>query len=144
VRTAEEIIRGHGHPNIRALHKTTFEITREEHLTPRGDCIIVVGADRGALHLSDDLKKLIQRGAKVRVIIEVDGVRDEIVGKGNPKLTLTDPISLVGRKSEYVCPRTFMVKANKSARDLNRELIMKLREEFWKEVTVRIIAEIDS
>jgi len=142
VKIVKEVIKGHGHPNIRALHETTFEITREEHLTPRGDCIIVVGADKGALNLSNNLKELIRSGAKVKVIIEVDDLRDEIVGIGNPKLTLTDPISLVGRKSDFICPRTFMIRANKAAKDLDRKLIMKLRREFWKEVTVKIVAEL--
>ncbi|RLF17024.1 MAG: DUF371 domain-containing protein, partial [Thermoprotei archaeon] len=35
----EEII-AWGHPNIRALHRSTMEITKEPYVTPRGDCII--------------------------------------------------------------------------------------------------------
>jgi len=31
-----------GHENIRSNHKKTIEITKESHLTPRGDCIVVL------------------------------------------------------------------------------------------------------
>ena len=34
-----------GHENIRGVHKTTFEFTKEKELTLKGDCIIGVNAD---------------------------------------------------------------------------------------------------
>ena len=33
-----------GHENIRSNHQKTIEITKESHLTPRGDCIVGVNA----------------------------------------------------------------------------------------------------
>ncbi len=137
-----EILNAHGHPNIKATHRTTFEVTREEYLTKKGDCIIAIGANKGAFHLSEKMKKAIRMGAKVTVIIEIDGLIDEISGEGHPSLTLEDPISLVARKSEYICPRTFMIKADKAASDIDRRIIEKLKAEYWKEVLIKIIAEI--
>ncbi|HIP75502.1 MAG TPA: DUF371 domain-containing protein, partial [Thermococcus paralvinellae] len=42
-----EIIHCYGHENIKATHKSTLEITKEDFLTPRGDCIICIKADKG-------------------------------------------------------------------------------------------------
>ena len=43
-----ELIRCRGHPLVSSRHPTTFEVTKDEHLTAAGDCIIGIGADRGA------------------------------------------------------------------------------------------------
>jgi hypothetical protein len=40
----EEFIEARGHKKIRGTHRTTFEFTKEAHLTERGDCIIGVRA----------------------------------------------------------------------------------------------------
>ncbi|HIP58595.1 MAG TPA: DUF371 domain-containing protein, partial [Archaeoglobus profundus] len=36
----KEVITAWGHPNITAKHRTTLEITKDEELSIRGDCII--------------------------------------------------------------------------------------------------------
>jgi phosphoribosyl 1,2-cyclic phosphodiesterase len=41
-----ERIRAHGHGNVSAAHSSTFEVTTDDYLTPAGDCIIGIGADR--------------------------------------------------------------------------------------------------
>jgi len=56
---AQDVIHCSGHPNVRALHPTTFEVTTEPSLSPAGDCIIGVCADRGASDLNPDLKTLL-------------------------------------------------------------------------------------
>ncbi len=40
---------GRGHPNIVLSHTNTLEFTREERLTPRGDCIACVAVDTDRL-----------------------------------------------------------------------------------------------
>ena len=45
-----------GHENIRSNHKKTIEITKESHLTTRGDCIIGVRANSSCADLPDALK----------------------------------------------------------------------------------------
>ncbi|HID73268.1 TPA: DUF371 domain-containing protein [Candidatus Micrarchaeota archaeon] len=49
---AHDVVTARGHPNIRAEHETTFEVTTEPSLTPRGDCIVGVQADKAASDLS--------------------------------------------------------------------------------------------
>jgi uncharacterized protein len=46
-----------GHANIRSNHKKTIEITKDSHLTTRGDCIIGVNASAGCNDLPESLKK---------------------------------------------------------------------------------------
>ena len=48
---AQEIIRCRGHPLVLGTHPTTFEVTREDHLTENGNCIIGIAADKGCAGL---------------------------------------------------------------------------------------------
>ena len=45
-----------GHPLIKATHETTFEITKEEKISLKGDCIIGVKANKSCKDLNDQLK----------------------------------------------------------------------------------------
>lgn len=123
-----EEIEAFGSPLIRATHKSTFEVTRERHLTPRGDCIIAVGANKAARDLSDRFKEAAKRaGAEITIIIEAGGVKEIVKAYGSPKLTFTHPTDIVVRKSDYVCGRTVAIRADKAACSLSRELIEKLK-----------------
>jgi len=42
-------------------------------------------------------------------------------------LILTHPTDMVIRKSDYICNRTLAIRADKSANDLPRELVEKLK-----------------
>ncbi len=126
-----ELVRARGHPNIRATHPTTFEITRERHLTPRGDCIVAVGADKGARDLSNAFKSAArQPGSTIIITIEVPsaGISERILARGHPALTFEHPTDMVVRKSAYTCGRTIAVMADKAAKDLSRELVKALRD----------------
>ncbi len=135
-----EVVRARGHPNVRAEHPTTLEVTKEEELTPRGDCIIAVGADKGARDLSENFKRLVRTpGAVVLMAIEVPsaGLREVVRGFGHPALTLEHPTDIVVRRSDFVCGRTVAIRADKAARDLSRELVRALRDP-GAEVIVRL------
>ena len=139
---AVEVIKAYGHPNIRATHRSTLEITKEESLTPRGDCIIAVKADKGLYELSDEFKRVVGReGSKIKLIIEVGGLKEEITGFGSPKLTLSHPTDIVCRKSSYTCDRTLMIKANKAAMDIDRKIVKKLKNPDVQ-VKITLIAEL--
>jgi len=125
-----EIVRFRGHKNVRATHRTTIEITREPELTPRGDCIIGVSADKGLKHFSPRFKEMVKMpGASVTALILAEnGDADIIKGLGDPGLSLDDPDRIIIRRSGYVAPNTVMVRANKAARDLDRSLVDALRD----------------
>jgi len=125
---AAETIHARGHENITSHNKTTFEITKENHLTKRGDCIISIAADKAARDLSPEFKKLARNEkARITITIEVDGEVEVVKAYGSPQLSFTHPTDLVVRKSDYACGRTLAVRADKAAKDLSKKLVEKLQ-----------------
>ncbi|MEM3606328.1 MAG: DUF371 domain-containing protein, partial [Candidatus Bathyarchaeia archaeon] len=83
-----EFISAYGHKKILATHKSTFEITKEEHLSYRGNCIIAVKADKSVFDLSQNFKELAKSNkALIKVELEVNGLKEIVYGKGNEKLS---------------------------------------------------------
>jgi len=67
-----ELVDARGHENIQSTHKTTFEITKETTLTRRGDCVIAVGATKGAADLNPRFKEAAKKkSARITITIEV-------------------------------------------------------------------------
>jgi hypothetical protein len=125
---AKERLTAHGHVNIKATNKTTFEITKEKTLTPRGDCILAVGSTKGAVDLSPEFKKIAcKRNAHIEIRIAVNGEVEKVKAHGHPALTFTHSTDLVVRKSDYMCGRTLAIRADKAACNLPRKLVEKLR-----------------
>jgi uncharacterized protein len=124
-----ELIRARGHHNVLSMHRNTFEFTKEEHLTPRGDCIVAVAADKTMADLSEEFKAALRKeGATLKITIECGGRSETIIAYGSPNLILTHPTDFVVRKTDYICPRTLAVRAQKAAKDLDRALVGKLKE----------------
>jgi len=125
---ATEIIYAHGHENVKSSNRTTFEITKENYLTKRGDCIIAVGATKGAADLNRQFKKVARsEGSQITIQIEADKEKETVKAWGTAGLLLTHPTDLVVRKSNYVCNRTLAIRADKAACDLSRRLVEKLQ-----------------
>ncbi|MEM0439788.1 MAG: DUF371 domain-containing protein [Sulfolobales archaeon] len=125
-----------GHRNIRATHRTTFEITREDSLTPRGDCIIAISANKSIRDLDPELRDRIKRGWAVAIAIVVNNIWDMAIGYGDPGLELSDPVKIIARRSTYIAPNTIMLRSNKAAVDLRRDLIDLLKK--GEEATIYI------
>lgn len=121
------VIRARGHGNVRAMHETTLEISRENFLTPRGDCIIAISADKGLADLDEGIKKHLKSGDKITIEISCGDMKEKVIGYGDPRLTFKSKKSIIIRKSDFVCDRTLCIRADKSAADLNRELVKKIR-----------------
>jgi len=123
-----EVITAYGHRLIRSTHKITFEVTKERHLTERGDCIIAVNADKAAIDLSQGFKEAARKpNAKIRMTIEAGEEKETVEAMGDPELSFSHPTDMVVRKSSYVCDRTVAVKADKAASDFSRRLVKKLQ-----------------
>jgi hypothetical protein len=128
-----------GHPNVLSLHPTTFEITKEEHLTCMGDCIIAVGADRSIADLSPGFKAALSHDDAVLYTRLTCGGNSVVVTSfGSAGLILDHPSDMVWRRSRYVCGRTIGIETDRAARTLPRELIDCLRAggELLVEMTV--------
>jgi hypothetical protein len=125
---ASETIYAHGHENVTSRNKMTLEITKETHLTKRGDCIIALESDKGARDLCPEFKKLAQNEkSRITITIEADDQVEVVNAYGHPQLSFTHPTDLVVRKSDYTCNRTLAVHADKAAKDLPQTLVEKLQ-----------------
>ncbi len=123
-----EVVHARGHVNVTGTNRTTFEVTRENHLSKKGDCIIAVSADRSLKDFSDAFKeRLRNENASILITVEADGEMDTARAFGSPRLALTHSMDIVVRKSDFVSDRTLAVNADKSACDFSRRLVWKLQ-----------------
>jgi hypothetical protein len=130
-----------GHKNVMSIHKTTFEVTKEEALSKRGDCIVAVEATKAAVDLPVEFKEAAKReGARIIITIEVDGMKEMVKAWGSPKLQFTHQTDLVVRKSSHVCDRTLAIGADKAAIDFSRALVEKLKN---PEQTIRVTLTVE-
>ena len=113
----------HCHSNITARHKTTLEFTKDSELSEKGDCIIGIKADFEL----EELKRFMNFD-RIRIKItatELTGLTEEITAVPNPDFSSN--YELVIRKTDFTSKRTFAVKADKAAADMNREFADALK-----------------
>ncbi|MGB9758624.1 MAG: DUF371 domain-containing protein [Thermoproteota archaeon] len=123
-----EEIHAFGHENIRATHHSTLEVTTENYLTKKGDCIIGIRANKSAFSLSSKTKDFLRHNlSTLKVVIEVGEQSDSFVCHGSDKLSFLSETSMVFRKSKYVDDRTVGVLCNKAASDIDRRIVAKLK-----------------
>ena len=123
-----QIIFALGHENIKATHRSTLEFTKERHVSEAGDCIVAVAANKGILDLNEEFKNnLRKQNVRITIVIETEEVIDCINAYGSPRLILTHSSDIVIRKSSHIDSRTLAINADKAARDLNRDLIERLK-----------------
>jgi hypothetical protein len=129
-----------GHRNITARHRTTFEVTREEHLSLQGDCIIGVGADKGPADLGNNFRKVLcAPGAVLTTRLHCRDYEVEVHSVGSPSLFLDHPTDFVWRTSGFVCGRTIGIRTDAAARDIPREIVDALAN--GAVLVVELIAE---
>lgn len=117
-----------GHENIRATHHSTLEVTTENYLTKKGDCIIGINASKSAFSLSSKTKDFLKHNLSTfKVVIEVGEQSDSFVCHGSDKLSFLSKTSMVFRKSKYVDDRTVGVLCSKAASDIDRRIVAKLK-----------------
>ena len=119
----------YGHPNVRSLHSKTVEITRDRHLTLRGDCIIGVRASKACADLDQNLRRRLRSNdSVVRIEIMVGDESFLINGKGDERFTLQNPHDIVIRKTGFVCPRTMSVRCDRASSDVPRKMVRMLQD----------------
>ncbi|WP_144799059.1 DUF371 domain-containing protein [Halorubrum depositum] len=137
-----EVVRATGHEHVTAEHASTFELTSDDWLTPAGDCIVGVEADRTPRDFSAAFREACRDAdaaiAATIAVGEPDAEAvdladptyvDRIVGRGDPGLALLDDRSMVGRTSDYTDDeRTILVDGDGAAADLDRDLVAALAE----------------
>ena len=119
----------YGHPNVQSLHGKTIEITKDEHLTLRGDCIIGVRAGKACADLDETLRRrLCSDGSVVKIEVMVGSESFVISGMGDERLTLQNPHDIVIRKTNFVCPRTMSVRCDRASSDVPRKMVRMLQD----------------
>jgi len=120
--------KAYGHENIIGEHRTTVELTSEDFLTKQGTCIVGVQVTQKLSDLSLEIKELATlETTKIALVMDVDGVIEQITGTGGKGLTYSDSTSMVARTSSFQCNRTLMINADKAASDLSREFVDLLK-----------------
>jgi hypothetical protein len=142
-----QVVHAHGHEHVTAEHASTFEVTTDDWLTPAGDCILAVDADRAPADFDDDFAAAC-RDADARIeatiAVDPDGDWDDpsyeaaVVGHGHPGLTFADERGAVARTSDHVDDRTVMLGADAAAEDLDRELVAALADGAELRLTLRV------
>ncbi len=129
VMRATETLVCRGNENVLSRHKSTFEITKEEHLTKAGDCIIAVCSDKGAADLSAEFKRVLANdGAELTTVLSIGGLTHTIHSFGSSQMTLENPTDLVWRRSSFVCPRTVGIYSDTTAALIPRDMVKLLRD----------------
>jgi len=125
----EEVVHARGHEHVTAEHTSTWELTSDDWLTPAGDCILAVEADRTPADFDPAFCEACRdRDAELTATLEVGDHEATVTGRGHPDLTFEDDRSLVVRTSDYVDDRTVMVGADAAAADLDRSLVAALAD----------------
>jgi len=122
-----EVVRASGHEHVSAAHASTFEVTTDDYLTPAGDCILAVEADRAPADFDDAFVDAARDAdATITATLEADGHEASVTGRGDPELTYESERSMVGRTSTYVDDRTVLLDAEYAADGFDRGLVEAL------------------
>ncbi|MFB6167770.1 MAG: DUF371 domain-containing protein [Haloferacaceae archaeon] len=124
-----ETVAARGHDHVAATHASTFEVTTDDWLTPAGDCIVGVEADRAPADFAPAFVEACRDPTnEVVVVLRAGGHESRVRAHGHPELTFASDRSLVVRTSDYVDDRTVAVGADAAAADLDRELAAALAD----------------
>ena len=122
-------IQFYGHENIRSNHKRTIEITKDSHLTPRGDCIVGIKANSSCVDLPPLFKEMLRNPKTTIKISVIVGKHQFIInGRGHHDLLLTHTEDIVIRKSDFLCPRTLAINCDKGSDQIPRDMIHLLQD----------------
>jgi hypothetical protein len=122
-----EVVHARGHEHVAATHDSTFEVTTDDWLTPAGDCIVGVEADRAPADFDDEFVAACRDpAATITLTLSTSEGSATVHARGHSDLTFESDRSAVVRTSTYVDDRTVAVGADAAASDLDRDLVSAL------------------
>ncbi|WP_423745624.1 DUF371 domain-containing protein (plasmid) [Haladaptatus sp. SPP-AMP-3] len=135
----KETIHARGHENVSGRHASTFEVTTDDFLTPAGDCILAIEADRAPADFDPDFVDACRdEDAAITVTVEAGDHAETVTGRGHPGLEFDSDRSMVGRTSDYVDERTFVVGCEFAAEGFDRDLVRALADGAEAVITVEV------
>ena len=108
-----------GHPNIRATHAKTLELTRDAEITERATCVVGVAAEL-------DERALASLHGRVALTLSVGAESVIVRGRLNPGFQPGDP--LVVRRAPDVTRNALLVDADTVASELPRSFVAALTD----------------
>ncbi len=124
-----DVVEFRGHPNVRAEHPTTLEVTKDEFLTPRGDCIVGIASNKGASDIDRCVKEVLRAGGKLVAVLLTEGdLFDYVVAEGSSSMTFSNSRKIIIRRSTYVDSSTIGIRADKSAKEIRRDVVEALKQ----------------
>ena len=124
-----DVVEFRGHPNVRAEHPTTLEVTRDDFLTSKGDCIVGVAGNKGASDIDECVKRVLREGGRLVAVLLVEGgLFDYVVAEGSSLMTFSESRKIIIRRSTYVDGSTVGIRADKAAKDLRRDVVEALKQ----------------
>lgn len=135
----EEVVRARGHQHVTGEHASTLEVTTDDYLTPAGDCILGIEADRAPASFDREFVAACgDPDATITLVLGADGRTETVTGAGHPDIELTNERGFVARTSTYVDDRTVLVDADKAAGDVDRSLVAALADGAELTATLRV------
>ncbi len=127
------VLRARGHPNVRATHGKTFEVTPDDAISQAGTCIL--GVDRS---VEGDPSRL--RG-RVDITLSCGSARAVTSGTINPLYLPEEPF--IFRKDPLPKARSFVIGCAHAASELDRGLVEALRAPD-AELEIEVVARQDA
>lgn len=138
-----EEIRANGHKNVLATHPTTIEITKDDYLSLAGSCIVAINADKAFADFPPEFINELRTDKKFNVTLKAGDLTEKFSGYGHPDLKLEHVHDIVFRKSDFnEDTRTMLINCTKSAKDLSKKFIEKIKNpEQEIVITIELAAE---
>ncbi|HIH43283.1 TPA: DUF371 domain-containing protein [Candidatus Woesearchaeota archaeon] len=111
----------YGHENVLSRHRNTIEFTKDKELSKDGDCIIGVNADFD----SRKLIAFVDNVERIKIVMKVEDLTEEFFAQINKDFN--DSHEIVFRITEFKSFRTLGIKATKAAKDIDKELVEKMK-----------------
>jgi hypothetical protein len=125
IKPTKEEIRAWGDEKIVANDTTKFGVTKSLQIE---NFTIGIKANKSANELSDEIKNILKQARKIEITIEVEGIKDKISAFGSPALKITDKEKIIVRKDDKIDDATIAILSDKSASELKKELLEKLKD----------------
>lgn len=121
-----------GHKNISAMHDKTLEFTKDNFVTPTGDCILGINADFDYDKLKEWID-LFSDNELIKCKIELKNCNNNSIIYDEFEFNLDKNFcsehEIVFRRSDFKSDRTLGIKCTKCACDIDRRIVEILKND---------------
>ncbi len=137
-KTYKEEVIAFGHPKITASDNLSIKIAKDEEVD---ESTIGVKANKACIDFSKEFRNALKSNKIINITLEVEDVSDSITAYCSPILEASSNNKITVRKDDNVDSSTIGIMSDKSARELKKDLIEKLKNPKTK---IRVVLEIRS